>query len=42
VEAREGNRPLTPEMVLFIRQRAFERWLDQQRQNAVIEQYIDM
>ena len=42
VEAREENRPLTPEMVLYVRQRAFEMWLDEQRGNAVIEQYVDM
>ena len=42
VEAREDNRPLTPEMVLYVRQKAFETWLDEQRGNAVIEQYIDM
>jgi parvulin-like peptidyl-prolyl isomerase len=42
VEAREENRPLTPEMVLYVRQKAFETWLDEQRRNAVIEQYIDM
>ena len=42
VEAREENRPLTPEMVLYVRQRAFGMWLDEQRGNAVIEQYVDM
>lgn len=42
VEAREENRPLTPEMVLYVRQKAFETWLDGQRRSAVIEQYIDM
>jgi parvulin-like peptidyl-prolyl isomerase len=42
VEAQEENRPLTPEMVLYVRQRAFEMWLDEQRGNAVIEQYVDM
>ncbi len=42
VEAREENRPLTPEMVLYVQQQAFESWLDEQRRNAVIEQYIDM
>jgi foldase protein PrsA len=42
VEAREENRPLTPEMVLYVRQRAFETWLDEQRRNAVIEHYINM
>jgi len=42
VEAREENRPLTPEMVLYVRQKAFEAWLGGQRGTAVIEQYIDM
>jgi parvulin-like peptidyl-prolyl isomerase len=42
VEAREQNRPLTPEMVLYVRQEAFETWLAEQRGNAVIERYIDM
>lgn len=42
VEAREGNRPLTPEMVLYVRQKAFETWLDEQRRNAIIERYIDI
>ena len=42
VEAREDNRPLTPEMVLYVRQKAFETWLAEQRGNAVIEHYIDM
>lgn len=42
VEAREDNRPLTPEMVLYVRQKAFETWLDEQVKNAIIEQYVDM
>jgi parvulin-like peptidyl-prolyl isomerase len=42
VEAREANRPLTPEMLLYVRQRAFEAWLAEQRANAVIERYVDM
>ncbi len=42
VEAREDNRPLTPGMVLYVRQKAFETWLAEQRGNAVIEHYIDM
>lgn len=42
VEAREENRPLTPEMVVFFQQKTFETWLGEQRRNAVIEQYIDM
>jgi parvulin-like peptidyl-prolyl isomerase len=42
VEAREANRPLTPEMLLYLRQRAFETWLAEQWQKAAIERYIDM
>jgi parvulin-like peptidyl-prolyl isomerase len=42
VEAREENRPLTPEMVVFLEQKTFETWLAEQRRNAVIEQYVDM
>jgi foldase protein PrsA len=42
VEAREDNRPLTPEMVLYVQQKAFETWLAEQRGNAVVERYIDM
>jgi len=42
VEAREENRPLTPEMVVFLQQKTFEKWLGEQRSDAVIEQYVDM
>jgi parvulin-like peptidyl-prolyl isomerase len=42
VEAREASRPLTPEMLLYARQRAFESWLAEQWGNAVIERYVDM
>lgn len=42
VEAREANRPLTPEMLLFARQRAFENWLGEEWSDAVIERYIDL
>jgi parvulin-like peptidyl-prolyl isomerase len=42
VEAREDNRPLSPEMVLYVRKKAFETWLAEQRGVAVIERYIDM
>jgi parvulin-like peptidyl-prolyl isomerase len=42
VEAREPNRPLTPEMLLYVRQKAFETWLAEQWEKALIEQYIDM
>jgi parvulin-like peptidyl-prolyl isomerase len=39
VEAREANRPLTLEMHLYARQRAFEAWLTEQVDRAVIERY---
>jgi parvulin-like peptidyl-prolyl isomerase len=42
VEAREANRPLTPEVLLYVRQRAFETWLAEQWGNAIIERYVDM
>jgi hypothetical protein len=42
VEAREANRPFTPEMLLYARQRAFEKWLVEQWEEAVIERYIEM
>jgi len=42
VEAREANRPLTPEMLLYVRRRAFEEWLAEQWKKAVIEQYIEL
>ena len=41
VEAREANRPLTPEMLLYLRKRAFEAWLSQQWQKAAIQRYVD-
>jgi parvulin-like peptidyl-prolyl isomerase len=41
VEAREANRPLTPEMHLYARQQAFEIWLAEQLAHAVIERYVD-
>jgi peptidyl-prolyl cis-trans isomerase C len=41
VEAREANRPLSPEMLLYAQQRAFEVWLAQQRAQARIERYQD-
>lgn len=41
VEAREANRPLGPDILLYVRQRAFEEWLDQQRDRAAIERYVD-
>jgi hypothetical protein len=40
VEAREANRPLTPEMHLYARQRAFEAWLNDQVAHATIERYV--
>jgi foldase protein PrsA len=39
VEAREPNRPLTPEMLLYAQQSAFEKWLAEQRGQARIERY---
>ncbi len=39
VEAREQNRPLTQDMLLFVRQRAFETWLAQQMAAAQVERY---
>jgi parvulin-like peptidyl-prolyl isomerase len=42
VEAREDNRPLAPEILLYIRQRAFEEWLAAQRRGAAVEQYVDL
>ncbi len=42
VEAREANRPLTPEMLLYAQRRAFEKWLAEQWEKATIERYIDM
>jgi peptidyl-prolyl cis-trans isomerase C len=41
VEAREADRPLSPEMLLYAQQRAFEAWLAQQRAQARIERYQD-
>jgi len=41
VEAREANRPLTPEMYLYARQRAFEAWLNEQVARAAVERYIN-
>jgi parvulin-like peptidyl-prolyl isomerase len=42
VEAREPNRPLTPEMLLFVQQRAFEEWLAEQWGNATVEPYVEL
>jgi foldase protein PrsA len=39
VEAREPSRPLTPEMLLYAQQSAFEKWLAEQRRQARIERY---
>jgi foldase protein PrsA len=41
VEAREANRPLTPEMHLYARQRAFEAWLNEQVTRATVERYVN-
>ena len=37
VEAREANRPLSSELLLYAQQRAFETWLAEQRAQAKIE-----
>jgi parvulin-like peptidyl-prolyl isomerase len=42
VEAREANRPLTPDILLYIRQRAFEEWLAEEKNRATIERYVEM
>jgi foldase protein PrsA len=42
VEARETNRPLAPEMLLYLRQKAFETWLTDEWHKATIERFIDM
>jgi parvulin-like peptidyl-prolyl isomerase len=39
VEAREADRPLSPEMLLYAQQRAFETWLAEQRAKARIERF---
>ncbi|MGC8879987.1 MAG: foldase protein PrsA [Anaerolineae bacterium] len=39
VEAREDNRPLAPEMLLYAQQSAFQAWLAERRAHAVIEHY---
>jgi parvulin-like peptidyl-prolyl isomerase len=39
VEARENERPLTPEMLLYAQQSAFQAWLAERRAQAVIEHY---
>jgi len=39
VEAREENRPLAPEMLLYAQQNAFQAWLAERRARAVIEHY---
>lgn len=39
VEARENERPLAPEMLLYAQQSAFQTWLAEQRAKAVIEHY---
>jgi parvulin-like peptidyl-prolyl isomerase len=39
VEARENNRPLAPEMLLYAQQSAFQAWLAERRAHAVIEHY---
>ncbi len=39
LEAREAERPLSPEMLLYAQQRAFETWLAEQRAEARVEHF---
>ena len=39
VDAREPSRPLSPELLLYAQQSAFEKWLAEQRSKATIERY---
>jgi foldase protein PrsA len=39
VDAREASRPLSPELLLYAQQSAFEKWLAEQRSKATIERY---
>jgi parvulin-like peptidyl-prolyl isomerase len=39
VEAKETNRPLTQDMLIYVRQKAFRSWLDQQISDATVERY---
>ena len=39
VEAREDSRPLTQDMLIYVRQKAFQTWLDQQMVVSEIERY---
>lgn len=41
VEAREASRPLAPDILLYLRQRAFKQWLAEQRSKATIQRYTD-
>lgn len=41
VEAREVSRPLAPDILLYLRQRAFKQWLAEQRSKATIQRYTD-
>jgi foldase protein PrsA len=41
VEAREANRPLTSDILLYTGQRAFEEWLAERRDQATIERYVE-
>jgi len=41
VEAREASRPLAPDILLYLRQRAFKQWLAEQRSKADIQRYTD-
>lgn len=39
VDARDPSRPLSPELLLYAQQSAFEKWLAEQRSKATIERY---
>ena len=39
LEARDNARPLTPEMLLYAQQSAFQAWLAERRAQAIIEHY---
>jgi foldase protein PrsA len=40
VEAREPNRPLSPEMLQATKQKAFAQWLAERRESATVERFV--